>query len=62
MATLQFHNLAKTESMRDAALDRDLPENVGPDEWTARELADPMLWYASRLPGEIELMLAREGY
>ncbi|EIF30935.1 hypothetical protein BCh11DRAFT_06447 [Burkholderia sp. Ch1-1] len=55
MSTLQFHNLAKTESMRDAALDRDLPENVGPDEWTARELADAALWHASRMRDEIDL-------
>jgi hypothetical protein len=60
MANLQFHNLAHTETMRDAALDRDLPESVGADEWTARELADPALWYAKRLTGEIDLLIACE--
>lgn len=51
----QFHSLARMEALRDAALDRELPESVGPNEWTARELADPALWHSHRLAGEVDL-------
>jgi DNA-binding transcriptional regulator PaaX len=57
MSILQFHNLARTEAMRDPALDRDLPENVSPNEWTARELADLALWHSKRMAGEADLLL-----
>lgn len=53
-AVLQFHNLARIDAMSDAAIDRDLPDD-GPDEWTARELADRTLWHSKRLSAEAAL-------
>ncbi|CAG9255884.1 hypothetical protein [Paraburkholderia caribensis] len=54
-ALLQFHNVRRTEMMGDAAIDRDMPVDERPDEWTARELADASLWYSKRLFAEASL-------
>lgn len=54
MATLLcFHNTRRVDAMSDAAIDRDILDADGPDEWNARELADATLWHSTRLAAEV---------